>query len=267
MAIADKLERLNETKKELATVANKHGGEITDATPFREYAGVFDGVIRERETEINNAKQNAMAEFIGHKTSIEGLFRNGDFETLEDFHKWINYGVTKGRGFSIFQHLYYYCTKAKEVPLLDSSAVTHFSSCFCGCAMLEKIPAYDFRSCTLANSTFQYCSKLKEIWIKNIKCALQVASGKVWGHLLTVESLIHLIYELRDTGKLLTLTVGNVNLEKLENIYVRIIDITDEMRAADDLIDEKLPFEVCESTDEGAIFYQDYMLLKNWQIG
>ena len=63
-----------------------------------------------------------------------------------------------------------------------------------------------------------------------------------------------------------TLTVGFVNLEKLENIYVRTIAITDEMRAEDDLIDEKLPFEVCDSTDEGAVLISDYIREKNWQL-
>jgi hypothetical protein len=84
--------------------------------------------------------------------------------------------------------------------------------------------------------------------------------------LLTLESLIGLCYELRDTGSSKTLTIGSANLAKLANVYVRAIEITDDMRAADDLIDEKLPFEVCESTDEGATLISEYVLLKNWQL-
>ena len=38
------------------------------------------------------------------------------------------------------------------------------------------------------------------------------------------------------------------------------------MRAEDDLIDEKLPFEVCESADEGGMLTTDYVGLKNWSI-
>ena len=107
---------------------------------------------------------------------------------------------------------------------------------------------------------------MKEIWIKNIKVDIQVGSGETWGHLLTEESLIHLVKELRDTGSAKTLTVSTPSLEKLSSVYVRTIDITDEMRAEDDLIDEKLPFEVCESTDEGAMLITDYVGLKNWSI-
>ena len=131
---------------------------------------------------------------------------------------------------------------------------------------LKKIHELDFRSVTDARYTFSNCKKLTECYIKNIKTNLQVGSGSTYGHLLTVESLIYLIKELRDTGSLLTLTMGSINIDKLANIYVRTVDITDEMRAEDDLIDEKLPFEVCESTDEGAMLITDYVALKNWEI-
>jgi len=102
--------------------------------------------------------------------------------------------------------------------------------------------------------------------LRNIKTNLQVGSGTSYGHLLTVDSLIHLIKELRDTGFSKTLTIGSANLEKLANVYVRTIDITDEMRAEDDLIDEKLPFVVCESTDEGCMLIKDYVNFKNWKL-
>ena len=102
--------------------------------------------------------------------------------------------------------------------------------------------------------------------MKNIKVNLQVGLGTSWGHLLTVDSLLHLCKELINVGESKTLTVGTANLEKLANIYVKTIDITDEMRAEDDLIDSKLPFEVCESTDDGAMLITSYVTQKNWKL-
>jgi hypothetical protein len=94
-----------------------------------------------------------------------------------------------------------------------------------------------------------------------------VGSGTSYGHLLTVDSLTHLIYELIKQSSSRTLTVGTANLAKLAGVYVKAIDITDEMRAEDDLIDEKKPFVVCESTDDGAMLITDYAsTIKNWTI-
>lgn len=184
------------------------------------------------------------------------------------------------------------CSKLKEVPAFDFSSLTNlyamFSSCseleevplfktttekiqtahymFYDCRKLKKIPQFDLRNVTRLDYFSMLCVEITEIWVKNIKGNLQVGFGTSYGHLLTVESLIHLISELRDTGSAKTFTVGSANLEKLANVYVRPIEITDEMREKDDLIDEKLPFEVCESTDEGAIQIVEYAKLKNWNI-
>ena len=158
------------------------------------------------------------------------------------------------------------CANIKEIPLFDTRKVKDMGSMAQYCYKLELIPSLDMREVDDAKYMLSSCKMLTNCWLKNIKTSLQVGSGTSWGHLLTVESLIHLIYQLRDTGELLAFTVGSANLEKLEDIYVRLVDITDEMREKDDLIDEKLPFEVCESTDEGAMWIVDYVMLKNWEL-
>ena len=188
------------------------------------------------------------------------------------------------------QRLFYQCYKLKSFGSLPISACTSASGMFNRCYDITVIPKMDFPNCTNMGSMFNECTKLKTVecinmrsvtsassmfynakvlenlTLKNIKCSLQVGSGTSYGHLLTVDSLVGLCYELRDTGSSGTLTIGNANLAKLANVYVREITITDEMRTEDDLIDEKLPFEVCESTDEGATLITDYVLFKNWQL-
>lgn len=158
------------------------------------------------------------------------------------------------------------CEFLTTIPLFDTSELTYAFAMFSRCLSLATVPLLDTRNVTNMGSMFNNCTSLTECWLRNIKCNLQVGSGTSYGHLLTIESLLHLIKECRDTGSMKTLTIGTTNLEKLANTYVKVIDITDEMRAEDDLIDEKLPFEVCESTDEGAMLITDYVLEKNWQL-
>ena len=163
----------------------------------------------------------------------------------------------KGRRFTSTKGLYLYD---------DFLNVTNVQNMFLGSSELKDVQAFDARNVQYFEGFLSHVKALEEVWITNVKANLIVGSGTSYGHLLTLESLIHLIYQLRDTGEPKTLTVGSVNLEKLANVYVRTIDITDEMRAEDDLIDEKLPFEVCERTDEGACLITDYALAKNWEI-
>lgn len=159
------------------------------------------------------------------------------------------------------------CRKLTTMPFLDTKKVKSAMSMFGDCRILPIIPALDMRLCTSMTSMFNECREVTDIQIRNIKTNLKVSNGTSYGHLLTVDSLIHLIYELRNTGSAKTLTIGSANLEKLANVYVKAVEITDDMRAEDDLIDEKYPFVVCESTDEGATLITDYASdMKMWTI-
>jgi hypothetical protein len=158
------------------------------------------------------------------------------------------------------------CVNITTMPLYDLKNVDTVNACCNGCTALKVIPAWDLRTCVTYNGFVQYCSALEEIWIRNIKANLQVGVGTSWGHLIKQECAIHLLYELRDTGSAKTITFSKKTGELLANVYVKSIPITDEMRAEDDLVDEKLPFAVCESTDEGATLITEYVLQKNWQV-
>ena len=159
------------------------------------------------------------------------------------------------------------CSSLTTIPQLDTSSATDIAGMFIGCSSLTTIPQLDTSSATNMDSIFSGCTNLTNCYLRNIKSSLIVGSGTTYGHLLTVDSLLYMIKELVNTGSSKTLTMGTANTAKLSSTYVKLINITDEMRAEDDLIDSKLPFEVCESTEEGALaILTDYVALKNWSI-
>lgn len=257
--------------------------------------GVYEGESSDGEkvayspvtVDVEFHKSQVLKEFVDLKENADYLFYNTPRYKDEDFASIFAFDVTENAKsvYKIFEgsHLvtippfdiskvtslscaFRLCTRLVDAPMLDTKHIQDFGNVFNQNTFIGKIPAWDVRSGTNFASAFNSSLSMTEIWFKNIKSNIQVASGAIWGHNLTLESLIHLIRELRDTGELLTFTVGIVNLEKLKDIYVKTVEITDEMRAEDDLIDEKLPFVVCESTDEGATLITEYALFKNWQI-
>lgn len=146
--------------------------------------------------------------------------------------------------------------------IINTGNITQFVGTFYGCSALTTTPELDVRNGTTFTNMFSGCTNLTDIRLRNIKANLTVSNA-----LLTVDSLVHLIYELRKTNSTIkTLSMGSANLKKLANVYVKRITITDEMRAEDDLIDQKLPFVVCESTDEGAMLITNYVLSKYWKL-
>lgn len=159
-------------------------------------------------------------------------------------------------------------SKIVESPPIHAPNLFNMSSIFYNCASLETVGEFDMlnvQGLNYARDAFALCKKLKNVNIKNIRVPLTVGSGTTYGHLLTLESLLSLCYECWNNN-VVTLTVGSANLEKLASVYVKLIDITDEMRAEDEFVDEKLPFMQCESTDEGAMLITDYMALKRTKI-
>jgi hypothetical protein len=166
-------------------------------------------------------------------------------------------------------YLFYNCAKLTKIELTNTQNITGLSYAFSGCTSLTDVGVIDARNITDNNSggAFGNCVNLTRLKIMNCRVNITIGSGTSYGHLIVVEDLISIVYHLcKVLGSTRTLTVGSANLEKLANVYVKTIDITDEMRAEDDLIDEKLPFVVCESTDEGAMLITEYIVLKNWQL-
>lgn len=168
-----------------------------------------------------------------------------------------------------FPNMFKNCTNLLEVPPLETKNGTYMQEMFSSCTNLKTVNGIDLLNATNVTNIFSWCVNLTNINVKNIKMALQIGSGSSFGHKLTLDSLLNTIKELWDmtSSSSKTLTIGSANLSKLANVYVKLVDITDEMRAEDEYIDNKLPFEVCESTDEGAMLITDYaQALKNWEI-
>lgn len=152
-------------------------------------------------------------------------------------------------------YMFYNCQNICFFPdSYDTRKVTKMNTMFYNCKNKLRItPELDMIKVTTATEMFNYCYMLEDCRLKNIKISLRIGDGTDWGHLLTLECLLRTIKEVHKVNGGLTLTVGTANLEKLSGVYVKLVDITDEMRAEDEYIDLKYPFEVCESTDTGAL--------------
>jgi hypothetical protein len=161
------------------------------------------------------------------------------------------------------------CPYLTKASLVSTSKVTSMQSMFDACSRLEELTGLDLLSCTSSSYLLYNCSKLKTLEVKNIKSTFQIGSGTSWGHLLTLDSLLNTIKELwtKTGSSTLKLMMGTANIEKLADVYVKLIDITDEMRAEDEYIDNKAPFVQCESTDEGAMLVTEYVTtIKKWTL-
>ena len=206
---------------------------------------------------------------------------------------------------SMFQ-MFYYCSSLTTIPLLDTSKVTAMNAMFQGCSKLTTIPQLDTSSCTNMNNMFLYCDKLTTIpqlntskvtimygmfqecpslttilqldmssatntgsmfydcqkltYLKllNVKTSLQIGSATTYGHLIEKDCLIQIISELiKPSSETRTLTMGTANKAKIADTYVKLL--------ADDGTG-KYPFEVCASTDEGAMTIEAYCNSKNWTL-
>ena len=164
------------------------------------------------------------------------------------------------------QNMFQYCSNLTTIPQLDTSNVADMSYMFHGCKRLTTVPQLDTSNVKNMSYMFYGCKSLTDCRLKNIKINLKVGSGTTYGHLLTIDSLLFMIRELVNVNASRTFTIGGVNLSKLSSTYVKLIDITDEMREKDKLIDQKLPFEVCNETDTGAYLVKDYVKLKKWTL-
>ena len=201
----------------------------------------------------------------GNVTNIEQMFNGCSTLTNLDLSNLNLNNVTK------VVRLFGGCTKLKTINLTNVWLIkaTSLNYMFQNCYQLETVLGeLDLINITSTNDMLFYCQQIKDITLKNIKISLRLGSGTSYGTLLTNESLINTFKELWDlTGSTSqTLSLSTTSKNNIANIYVKLIDVTDEMRAEDEYIDNKKPCVVCESTDEGAMTLTEYAISKNWSI-
>lgn len=148
------------------------------------------------------------------------------------------------------------CQSLTTVPELDTGKCTNLSYIFQSCGKLTSVPKLDLNKCTNTTGIVIDCKSLENLYLYNIRRSIQIGSGTSWGHLLTVDSLVHTIKELCTVTSSQTLTMASASLEKISGLYCKIIDSTNE----------KKTMQLCESTDEGAMTLIDYAAEKGWQL-
>lgn len=183
-----------------------------------------------------------------------------------DLSNWNASNVTKMK--SAFNN----CSKLTSLDLsgFNTAKVDETHSMFAGCQRLKNIlGTIDVVSVYNNTQMFNTCINLENVILKNIKINIQLGSGTSWGTKLTNESLINTIKELWDYSSgtsTHTLTLSTTSKNNIANIYVKLVDVTDEMLAKDQYAGNKKPCVVCESTDDGAMTLTEYATSKNWAI-
>ena len=200
-----------------------------------------------------------------HVSQMYGMFRNCSKLTNLDVSSFDTRNVTT------MESMFNNCKELTSLDLksFDTSKVNYMGTMFASCSKLVSIEGeINAIKCGSFSSMFSSCSALENVTLKNVKASLQLGSGTTYGHLLTDNSIINTFQELHDmTGSSAkTLTLSTPSNARTEAIYVKLIDVTDEMRAEDQYIDNKKPCVVCESTDIGAMTLKEYGISKNWQI-
>lgn len=155
-----------------------------------------------------------------------------------------------------FRYTFAYCYALESIPKFNTSNGTNFYATFYHCSKLKSVPELDLNKGTSFADMFKGCTALTDLYLYNIRKSIQIGSGTSWGHLLTVDSLVHTIKELCTVTSSQTLTIGSANLEKISGLYCKITDAAHE----------KKTMELCESTDAGAMTLAEYALTKGWSI-
>ena len=191
---------------------------------------------------------------LSNGVTFKNAFNNStELETISMLDKGNGVDLSKSTSFS---GTFRFCENLTSVPVIDTRNSSDFSYMFNGCKRLITIAGVDMGKGLVLSNVLYNCIELTNLYLYNIGRNLQIGSGTSWGHKLTVDSLVNTIKELVSVNASRTLTIGATNIAKIENLFCRITDDTNE----------KKTMELCESTDEGAMTLTEYATAKGWQI-
>ena len=163
-------------------------------------------------------------------------------------------------------------TNISKLTIISNDKVGNVGGICFNCANLTELHIDSLKGWSISSTTLgpiHNCKNIQNLFLGNIRGGFPIGSGdgtgtNDYGTLLTLDSLINIIKELiipKNTSDTRTLTMGTANLAKIENVYVKLTG-----EAEEDENYPKLPCEVCESTDEGAMTIIAYANSKNWTI-
>lgn len=270
---ADKLNKVLQTKEAIRTAINNKGGTLTETDKFSDYATAIDNIQSGGSgggggslKTLLDATKTCYYLFANYEgTSVDGLISYSDTSNVASM-DWMFYKCLylttipqlDTSNATNMNSMFYECNALKTIPQLYTSKVTDMSGMFYRCFKLTTIPQLDTSKVTDMHSMFFSCKSLTYLKLLNVKVDLQIGSGTSWGHRIEKDCLIQIISELiKPSSGTKTLTMGTANKAKIADTYVKLLE---------DDGTGKYPFEVCTSTDEGAMTIEAYCNSKNWTL-
>ncbi len=204
---------------------------------------------------INNSKFVKSYSGIASNSHVSHFYDNGKEELDAQNSTSLRYFVT-------------YNNKLLYINFINTQNIKDYVGAFSNCTSISTIKTLDFLNTTsIDNTTFAYCRELKNLIIKNIKLNLNLQHCLK----LTNASLLNIAQELWDNtdqalGGTRTITLHANSKINIQNIYVKLITPTPEQETEDPYINNKKPCIECESTEEGAMTLEEYIISKGWSI-
>ena len=163
------------------------------------------------------------------------------------------------------------CFVIETINLINTQKVATWTEAFQNCKKLKTLGVIDLYGATVLSDMFDGCNALENVDIRNIRQTIRLGSGTSYGTLLTNASLLKTAQELWDNtdnalGGTKTFGLSTASKTAIQSIYVKLVDVTDEMTAQDQYIANKKPCVECASADEGAMTLEEYIISKNWTI-